>query len=203
MYIPSTNLMNNKAEIVEFMQRFSFATIITAKEQLPVATHLPFIVKFENEEITLISHFARANNHWKDIESSKVLVIFSEPHAYISPSNYEKETNVPTWNYISVHAYGKGELLTDIHATAEVLENTIDTYETAYRKQWNNLPEDYRLKLMKGIVAFQIKVTDLQGKEKLSQNRSNTEKLAIISTLSKSEDSNERIIAEYMTGLKP
>ena len=74
-------------------------------------THLPFIVKNVNEGIVLASHFAKANREWNDTEENTVLIIFSEPHAYISPKHFEKELNVPTWNYISVHAYGKGKLL--------------------------------------------------------------------------------------------
>lgn len=168
MYIPKINQASDRQEIVDFMKRFSFATIITAKDNYPVATHLPFLVKFENDVIILTSHFAKANDHWKDLESNKVLVIFSEPHAYISPSNYEKELNVPTWNYISVHAYGECKVITETEKTFEILEATIDYYESSYRKQWEGLPEDYKSKMAKGIVAFEIRVDDLQAKKKLS-----------------------------------
>jgi transcriptional regulator len=198
MYIPKVNLTTDKDEIVAFMKRFSFATIITAKDNVPMATHLPFLTTIHDDTITLTSHFAKANEHWKDIEANKVLTIFSEPHAYISPVNYEKELNVPTWNYISIHAYGQGRLITDTDRTLQVLEATIDNYEIAYRQKWDNFPQDYKLKMSKGIVAFEITVTELQGKKKLSQNRTDTEQRSIINALSKSEDSNERIIAEYM-----
>jgi transcriptional regulator len=87
------------------MKRYSFATIITAKNSFPIGTHLPFVVTTINDSLVLTSHFARANEHWQEIENSKVLVIFSEPHAYISAKNYDKKLNVPTWNYISIHAY--------------------------------------------------------------------------------------------------
>lgn len=198
MYIPKANLETDRDKIVAFMKEFSFATIITSKENLPIATHLPFLVTIKDENIILTSHFARANNHWAEIENNIALVIFSEPHAYISPKNYDKELNVPTWNYISVHAYGQGKLLTEIDQTFQVLEKTIDNYEISYRQQWNNFPEDYKLKMSKGIVAFEISVTDLQAKKKLSQNRTDTEKQKIIENLSKSNDCNEQLIAEYM-----
>ena len=200
MYIPKLNLITDKDEIVKFMQQFSFATIITAKDNLPIATHLPFLVTTRDDKVLLTSHFAKANAQWADIVNNKVLVIFSQPHAYISPSNYNNEINVPTWNYISVHAYGHGTLITDQNQTVEVLENTINNYEIAYRQQWNNLSKDYKLSMLKGIVAFEIVVTDLQGKKKLSQNKTETEKQKIINTLSKSRDSNEQLIAEYMKG---
>lgn len=198
MYIPKINLETDRDKIVAFMRQFSFATIITAKDNLPTATHLPFLVTIEDDTVILTSHFARANEHWKELENNKALVIFSEPHAYISPKNYDKELNVPTWNYISIHAYGQGKLITETARTFEVLEATIDSYETSYKQQWNNFPEDYKLKMSKGIVAFEIVVTDLQAKKKLSQNRTDTEKQKIINTLSISNDTNEQLIADYM-----
>ncbi len=198
MYIPKTNLTTDKTEIVAFMKQFSFATIITAKDSFPIATHLPFLVTTTEDNIILTSHFAKANEHWQDIENNKILVIFSEPHAYISTKNYDKELNVPTWNYISIHAYGQGKLITETEKTFEILEATIDNYETSYRQQWDNFPDDYKLKMSKGIVAFEILITDLQAKKKLSQNRTDTEKNKIIETLSKSNDTNEKLIADYM-----
>src|ERR1035441_6463095 len=105
MYIPSSNLMSDKAEIIEFMKRYSFATIITSKNDNPIATHLPFTITLIEDKVILTSHFANDNEQWKDIEECNILVIFSEPHAYISPSNYDKEQNVPTWNYLTVHCY--------------------------------------------------------------------------------------------------
>lgn len=198
MYIPKTNLTIDKTEIVAFMKQFSFATIITAKDSFPIVTHLPFLVTTKDDNIILTSHFAKANEHWQYVENKNVLVIFSEPHAYISTKNYDKELNVPTWNYISIHAYGQGKLIIETEKTFEVLEKTIDNYETSYRKQWDNFPEDYKLKMSKGIVAFEIIVTDLQGKKKLSQNRTDTEKKKIIQTLSESKYTNEQLIAEYM-----
>ena len=199
MYIPKINATSNKEETIAFMQQFSFATIITAKDSLPVATHLPFIVTIKEDKIILTAHFAKANDQWKDIEHNKILVIFSEPHAYISPKNYDTALNVPTWNYISVHAYGQGKLITNTAEVMTVLEATINNYESAYLQQWNNFAEDYKLKMINGIVAFEIVVTDLQAKKKLSQNRTATEKQKIIEQLSKSNDSNEKLIAGFMS----
>jgi len=198
MYIPKINLSTDRDETIAFIQRFSFATIITSKDNLPIATHLPFLVTIKDEKVILTSHFAKANEQWADIEDNKVLVIFSEPHAYISPNNYDNALNVPTWNYISVHAYGQGKLITETKRTFELLEATIDNYETSYRQQWDNLPEDYKLMMSKGVVAFEILVTELQAKKKISQNRTDIEQQKIIDILSKSKDTNEQLIAEYM-----
>lgn len=198
MYIPAFNAFTDNAAIVGFMQRFSFATIVTANKGLPVATHLPFLVSTHNGTVMLTAHFAKANPQWADIELGPVLVIFAEPHAYISPSNYESGQNVPTWNYVSVHAYGTGKLITEKSAVMNVLRMTIDTYEAAYGQQWDGLPESYRSKMMNGIVAFEITVNDLQAKKKLSQNRTATEKQSIIGSLSKSNDTNEKLVADFM-----
>lgn len=201
MYIPSFNSFTDKKEIIAFMQRYSFASIVTVVDGMPVATHLPFLVKEENDKLLLCSHFAKANPQAKSITDNNSLVIFTEPHAYISPSNYEKETNVPTWNYVAVHAYGKATLLESPEQKAGLLKHTINAFEAGYLKQWEGLPEEYRSRMMNGIVAFEIEVIDLQAKKKLSQNRSETEKENIIQSLEKSSDTNEREIAAYMTQL--
>jgi transcriptional regulator len=190
--------MTDKKKIVDFMNRFSFATLITSKNDFPIATHLPFIIKEENDKLFLYSHVAKQNEQWKHIEENVILVIFTEPHAYISPTNYEKEINVPTWNYISIHAYGKGQLLTRHEDMISLLEGTIDNYEASYLEQWNRLPDKYRLAQMMGISGFKIEVTEIQAKEKLSQNKTHNEQQKIIDTLAASSDANEQITAEYM-----
>lgn len=198
MYIPKINIMQDRERIVAFMQRFSFATIITSNDNVPVATHLPFLVKEEDGQLFLYSHFAKQNDQWKDISNHKILVVFNEPHAYISPSLYEKEQNVPTWNYLAVHAYGTGELITEPDAVKELMEATIDNYETAFRAQWARLPEKYINGLMAGVTGFRIKVTELLAKEKLSQNKTIHEQQNIIASLSSSPDTAAQVTAEYM-----
>ncbi len=198
MYIPKHFADINTDEIVSFMTEYSFGTIITAQNNIPLATHLPFVVSQQDGTITLTSHFAKANHQWMDIEEQRVLVIFSEPHAYISPKHYESELSVPTWNYIAVHAYGRCQLVTDERAVFEVLETMIDTYEREYAKQWDNIPVDYKVKMSKGIVAFRITVDGISAINKLSQNKKETERQRIIDYLGNSEDSNERAIAHCM-----
>jgi transcriptional regulator len=198
MYIPRNFLTVDQDEIVAFMKAYSFATIITSKANLPTATHLPFIISRREDKVILTAHFAKANSHWEDLQANKCLVIFNQPHAYISPSHYEKKLNVPTWNYIAIHAYGDAKLITDEQGTFEVLEATIKNYETGYKEQWDNLPIDYKLNMAKGIVAFEVTVTDLQAKKKLSQNKTEKEQKNIINALSLSQDKNERDVAAYM-----
>ncbi len=198
MYIPSFNKFPNQQEAISFMQRYSFATIVTVKDGVPTATHLPFLVKQRNDKVILASHFAKANPQSADIINNNALVIFTEPHAYISPKNYEKEQNVPTWNYLAVHAYGKCILLEGEENKAALLKETIQYYEADYLKQWNSLPDEFKQKMMKGIVAFEVIVDDLQAKKKLSQNRTEKERENIIQELNSAENSNEKDIADYM-----
>ncbi len=198
MYIPKINVATDREEILSFLRQFSFATIVTAKDNFPTATHLPFIVTTRGDDVILTSHFAKANPQWKDLENCEVLVIFSEPHAYISPDNYNTTLNVPTWNYVSIHAYGQGKLITLVDEVYGVLETTINNYETAYLQQWNALPKEFKSKMINGIVAFEIVVTDLQAKKKLSQNKTTAEKQKIIDTLKNSTNTNERLIADFM-----
>ena len=202
MYIPSFNKFEDRQQVIAFMQRYSFATIVTVKDGVPSATHLPFLVKETDGEVILSSHFAKANPQATDIINNSALVIFTEPHAYISPINYEKEQNVPTWNYLAVHAYGKCTLLDGEENKASLLEATINYYDAAYLEQWDSLPDSYKQNMMKGIVAFEIVVDDLQAKMKLSQNRTEKERENIINALSDAENSNEKEIAEYMSSLK-
>jgi transcriptional regulator len=193
MYTPKYNQITDVQQAVSFMQKYSFATVVTVIDGLPTATHLPFVIEQRDNQIVLISHFAKANHQSEDI--------FTEPHAYISPVHYEKEANVPTWNYIAVHAYGKAALIDDKQEVANVLEKMIRFYEAAYLQQWNQLADDYKLKMMNGIVAFEIAVSDLQGKNKLSQNRTKSERQNIIESFSSSGNVNEQEIASYMKAL--
>jgi transcriptional regulator len=198
MYIPSHYKQNNRNEILQFMQRFSFATLVTASDGVPQATHLPFVVVQDSNGLTLCSHFAKANQQWKDITNHPVLVIFGEPHAYISPSLYEDVKNVPTWNYMAVHAYGKARILDEASAVKQLLNQTIETFEPAYLSQWLSLPQDYHDKMIRGIVAFEIMVTDLQAKEKLSQNRKDSERARIADALAAGSPGTEKLVGEYM-----
>ena len=190
--------MENETDILVFMQKFSFATIISSENDLPIATHLPSLIEKRGDKIFLLSHFAKANSQWQNLEKVQNLVIFSEPHAYISPRFYEKDLNVPTWNYMAIHAYGKARIFTKNEEVLTLLEKLIKTYEENYFEQWQSLPEKYKEGMMAGIVAFEIEVTDLQAKAKLSQNRSKIEHENIVKSFEKSEDYNEKMIGEYM-----
>lgn len=199
MYVSKLNQITDKNQIVSFMKQYSFATIVSAIDQVPQATHLPFTIKYEEGVITLHAHFAKANPQWKHIENQKVLVIFAEPHAYISPKHYDKSESVPTWNYYAVHAYGECNLLLDRTEAIRSLEDMIMTYEVDYKAQWDTLTEHFKNKMLNGIIAFNITVTEIQASQKLSQNKSADEQERIISTLKASGESSGQALAKYMS----
>lgn len=204
MYIPNNFRISDQQEAIDFIKRYSFGTLVTTENGLPIATHVPFTIKQRNEQLILNSHIALTNPQSKTLLNNRVLVIFTEPHAYISPIHYEKELSVPTWNYLAVHAYGKVELIGDEQAKLVMLEEMIRFYDdTVYLEQWAKLPIDFKAKMAKGITAFDIVVDDLQGKKKLSQNKSTVEKENIIKAFSASNDVNEQQIAAYMAKEQP
>jgi transcriptional regulator len=200
MYIPKHNQIEDRATLISFMQTYSFGILITSENNIPIATHLPFIIEERKEELFIVSHFAKANPQWKNLSNHSILTIFSGPHAYISPSHYEKLENVPTWNYTAVHTYGTASLLVEQSQKAALLERTIQQYEPAYLKQWQSLADSnkYQEKMMNGIVAFEIKVNKLEGKFKLSQNRSVSEQKNIIDSFLKSNNTIENELGDFM-----
>ncbi len=200
MYIPKINLLTEEAEVLAFIKKYSFATIVTTKKNVANASHLPFTVSKIDQNIILTGHFAKANQQWEELLESKVLVIFTEPHAYVSPKHYESDLNVPTWNYIAVHAYGQAKIIEDESQALACLEAMINVYEADYKSQWDKMPLDYKLKMLNGIVPFEIAVTEFQAKQKLSQNRSAIEKNNIITAFENGDD-NEKQISAYMKGI--
>lgn len=199
MYIPKDNNIENQAELLDFMRQNSFATLVGIDDKKPFATHLPFVVEERDGAVVLLSHLAKANPHGKMLLSNDALVIFQTPHAYISPSHYNSRQSVPTWNYIAVHCYGAARLLDN---PTSVLQSTIRLYESEYEAQWDSLPALYKSRMKEGITAFEIAVHTLEGKYKLSQNKTPEEKERITATLLKSERTEIRETGEYMRRLQ-
>lgn len=200
MYIPPAFHLSDKAEQIAFMRDYLFALVVSVgPDGIPVATHLPFVVEEGPDgTLNLLAHFAKNNPQWQYIEGQTTLVVFSEPHAYISPGWYGKEQNVPTWNYVAVHAYGKATLMQQESAAFAILEKQIHTYEPAYAAQWARLPQAYKQAMAQAIVAFSITVTRLEGQRKLSQNKPLSDQENVKSRLLQSEDSTARAIGAMM-----
>jgi len=199
VYIPEFNRQEDRATILAFMRANPFAVLVSNVEGVPFATHLPLLIDDADDQIVIQGHMAKANAHWKSMkETEESLIIFHGPHAYISPSLYESRESVPTWNYAAVHVYGEPTLFTDEESLRATLHRMIDTYESSYMTQWSELSEEYRSRMMKHIVGFNIKVKRLEGKFKLSQNRTKGEQARVIQCLNQSQDSNISGVAQLM-----
>lgn len=201
MYIPKQYQIEDRKKLISFIQTYNFAIVITIENNTPIATHLPFIIEERGEELYLLSHLAKANPQWKTFEQHEnVLIIFSGPHAYVSPSHYEKLQNVPTWNYTAVHVYGKATLLENIDQKTALLEKSIQLFEPSYLKQWQQVATEnnYREKMMNAIVAFEIKASHMQGKFKLSQNKTVNEQQNIVLAYSNSHSPIENELGAFM-----
>jgi transcriptional regulator len=198
MYIPNAYKEENLETLVAFMRANSFATLVSVVDGAPFASHIPIIVGFVDGYVTLSGHVAKQNPHWRAFAQGESLAIFTGPHAYISPSHYDKHESVPTWNYIAVHAYGAPEILT-LDRTREQMHAMIDrmiaTYEASYQAHWDDLSEKFRNGMLQGIVGFEMRVSRIEGKYKLSQNRSEAEQVRVAHALIESPDA-----AEAQTG---
>jgi len=195
MYVPKHFQFEDYTEQIAFMKQYSFATIVSIKDHIPIATQLPFQINEHADKLFLSSHFAVANEQAKYIVENTSLVIFSEPHAYISPVHYDKEESVPTWDYIAVHAYGTARIINNEDEKIEVLEQMIKTYDSAYLDQWRELSDRFKKGMLRGIVAFELEVTDLQGQKKISQNKTAVERERIATYLEKGDNPIEKSIA--------
>lgn len=172
VYVPSPFQIDDDATLFAFAERHNFGLLITSTDAEPFTSHLPMLV--DRERRLLYGHVARANPHWRLFDGMrKSLAIFTGPHAYVSPSWYAVSPAVPTWNYTAVHAIGCPHVIEDRAAVEELLNRLVTRHESALPQPWKyKLPEDYHAKMLQGIVAFAMPIEHVEGKFKLSQNRS-------------------------------
>jgi len=206
MYIPKAFREDDTVTLHKLMREYSFATLITQQEGVPLASHLPFLLDAERGASgILLGHMARANTQWRTFEEDQeALVIFQGPHAYISPSWYEAELSVPTWNYAVVHAYGVPRLIEDKTVLYKLLQTLVETYEAGFEKPWafESLPDEYVQKMMQAIVGFEIPITRLEGKFKLNQNRPVSDQARVATALSENRDELSTGVAALMKSSK-
>ncbi len=197
MYRPSHFKIEDKEVIDEIIEQYSFATLISQHNGVPFATHLPLI--WNNDHTYLYGHFARLNPQWKDIRNQTILAIFQGPHCYISPSWYETNNAVPTWNYVTVHVYGKVELLEDKKEVVDSLDQMVLKYEDPKSTyHLHELDSNFISGMSRAIQCFKIKINKIEGKAKLSQNHSVQRKKLIINQLEQISNPNEQQICSLM-----
>lgn len=201
MYVPASF----DASDVEFchavIRAYPFAPIATGAGGELMVSHLPFLVDEQRGPFgTLVAHVARASPHHDELAKGlTALVVFTGPHAYISPTWYEPAPAVPTWNYCAVHAYGVPRLLDD-GATRAYLARLGAHFEGDAETAWRfaELSEEYATKMVRAIVAFEIEIVRLQGKAKMSQNRSPADVARVASALEASSLPGDREMGRWM-----
>jgi transcriptional regulator len=181
------------------MRANPFAILISSADDGPFATHLPLFVSVADEKVMLRGHVAKANPHWRYLEQqTQCLTIFHGPHSYISPSDYTARESVPTWNYAAVHLYGNARIFSSQQDLRETLHELMETFEPAYRLQWEGLSQTYRENMLRQIVGFEIIATKIEGKFKLSQNRTRQDQSNVMASLENAEDSVVSGVARMM-----
>jgi transcriptional regulator len=199
MFIPDIYKNENQEAITAFLKENSFGILINQTNGKLWATHIPLELGTNKDDKTILEgHISKENPQWKGFaENDQILAIFSGPHSYISPSWYDHE-NVPTWNYIAVHVYGKIKII-EGDAVIQSLKRLVDKYE-----QNSENPvriEDLSKKTMmqsRGIVAFEIEIEEIQAQQKMSQNRDDKNYQNIISELEKTNINQSIAVANEM-----
>ncbi|MGF1607994.1 MAG: FMN-binding negative transcriptional regulator [Kiloniellales bacterium] len=206
MYVPDMFKLDDPAVAVEVMRAHDFALLVTAPGGRPQASHLPFLLdETRGPKGTLLAHMARANPQWRDFEgegAGEALVIFQGPHGYVSPSWYPPGNNVPTWNYLAVHAYGRPRVLATDAARA-LIERLVATHEGGREPSWTLAGQDekYIAAMLRGIVAFEIPIERLEAKAKLSQNKDAATRAKVVAALEAEGGENASEVAAAMRRL--
>jgi transcriptional regulator len=205
LYVPDSFAESDRATLHAFIAAHGFATLISPDRHDPPVTHLPLMLDPARGELgVLTGHVARANPHWRRLDAgAEALAIFHGPHAYVSPSWYGHHPSVPTWNYAVVHVLGRASLVHDARELEGIVRRLVEKYESARPHPWHmELPADYQAQMLSGIVGFEVEVTRISGKFKLSQNRPAGDRPRVIEGLS-GGGPQERALAEMMRSVTP
>ncbi len=201
MYTPAYSRIEEVEQIHAFVREYGFATLVTCGSSGLAATHVPLLL--DSERGVLRGHMARANPQWRDLVGNEVMAIFHGPHAYVSPAWYASAASVPTWNYSAVHAYGTAALIEDEAALTTLLAQSVELYEGQRPEPWSmDAAEGIVAGLLHGIVGFELTVTRWEGKEKMSQNRSEVDRVRVVAGLLREGRHAEAEVARRMQELQ-
>jgi len=206
MYVPAHFREDRIPILHDAIREYSFGTLITAGERELEASHVPMLLDAAYGSLgTLLGHMARANSQWQRVNSGfRALAIFLGPNAYITPSWYptKQQTGkvVPTWNYLAVHAYGNISFYDDSSELRDHVGKLTAAHESARAAPWSvgDAPADYIEKMLGGIVGFRLAITKLEGKWKMSQNRSEQDRTGVREGLAGEGGKNEELVAAIM-----
>ena len=207
MYLPPQFKGQLHEHAVPLIQAHSFASLISTDDAgLPFVTHLPLHLEQHPStgsgptELVLLGHVAKPNPHWRYLQARpQALATFLGPHAYMSPKVYPDLARVPTWNYLAVHCTVQATLIEEPQAKDRLLKKLIADHEPPYAEQWRALSEEFAHKMLAGIVAFELQVTDVQCKVKLNQHR--PEAHAAMRAIYAAGNEDERALARWMDRL--
>jgi transcriptional regulator len=205
MYLPPAFAEPDLTKLHDFIEQNSFGLLVTHIDGLPFASHLPFLLERQaGPHGTLIGHLARVNPQWTEASGQKVLSIFSGPHAYISPTWYEADHVVPTWNYVAVHAYGRFQIVEDEPSLLQIVQRSVRFYEKILPQPWSFDSSTSFVKRMLGqIVGFRIEIAKIEGKWKLNQNHPVERRKKVVAALRQYSDENSQTIAVLMQEMLP
>lgn len=181
MYSPVSFQLQDDALIAQIIAENSFGALISSDESGLQCSHLPF--EFNAQRQILRCHMARANSQWRAFDTqTEVLAIFQGPHGYVSPRWYETKLAVPTWNYLAVHVYGVAKIIEDDAEVEKLLADLVAQYENALENPWRlEAPADWQKNLRRAIVGFEISISRIEAKAKMSQNRPAADVAGVIS----------------------
>nr|WP_249122938.1 MULTISPECIES: FMN-binding negative transcriptional regulator [unclassified Bradyrhizobium] len=200
--MPPAFRVDDLPEIHATIRAARLATLVTTTAEGMIGTPLPlFLDPAEGEHGVLYGHVARANPQWKAAPIGEALAIFMGPDAYVTPSWYatkrESGKVVPTWNYVTVHAYGPVEFFDDAERLRAVVTRLTDLHEASRAERWkvSDAPEEFVRAQLRGIVGLRMPISRLEGKRKMSQNRNAEDRAGVIEGLSASERPADREVA--------
>ena len=200
-YQPRHFVVTDNAQLLAVLRAHPFATLVSVHDGAPAFTHLPLEAEEAGNQLRLLGHVAHANPHWSQwSDGDEVTAIFHGPNAYVAPAWYAAREAVPTWNYIVVHARGRIRITHDSAAKEKILKALIDRHDPPYRAQWDELGEEFREKMKRGVVGLTIEVAQLEGKFKLSQNRPQQDRAAVRERHARG-DAQAQLLADWMQRL--
>jgi len=205
MYLPAAFAETDLTRLHAFIEQNSFGLLVSSVDGVPFATHVPFLLdRATGPHGTLVGHLARANPHGRTAAGQTALAVFTGPHAYISPTWYEAEQVVPTWNYTAVHAYGRVRLVEEKEALLEIVRAMVRVYEQAMPRPWSFDPAStFGERMLAQIVGFRIEIEKIEGKWKLNQNHPVERRRKVIRALRERPDENAQAVAALMQAMLP
>jgi transcriptional regulator len=201
VYNPRSYRIEDLGTLHAFIEEHGFATLFSQTPEGPFATHIPSLLDRARGSLgTLSGHVAKANPHWRSLANGQeALVTFLGPHTYVSPSWYTSPVAVPTWNYMAVHAWGRPVLIEDVGPLREHVLRMVAAHAESNQPPWDPAIAADRIDgLLGAIVGFDIEISRIEGKYKLSQNRSGEDQAGVVAALEHSTGDDEKAVAAMM-----